>query len=98
MLIYLAIFAFAALTDVVSVAWNAARERAHPWRAGLLSMALEGAAYLPLIVAYQTEDPGVIVASVLGSGLGSFLAVKRLDTRSVSAVPSSGGRADVADR
>lgn len=77
-LIALVVLVVAAATDALAVAWHAARERRAAGRAALIAMALEAAAWLPVLAAIETGDPRIAVAAVAGSGLGCALAIRRL--------------------
>lgn len=75
----LAFFVLAAATDWVSVKWHGAREQKRAWRTAILSMVIEGMNWLPVWTAIQMDDWRIMVVSVLGSGVGTRLALKDKD-------------------
>jgi hypothetical protein len=79
----LVVLLVAALTDVAAVAWHHARERGLAGRAAALAMLLEAAGWLPVAWAIETGDMRVAGASIVGSGIGCWLAVRRLRTRTL---------------
>lgn len=78
-MIVLVVLILAAVTDALSVAWHGARERGEANRAALLAMAIEAAAWLPVLAAIETgAGYELAAASILGSGIGCRLAVRRV--------------------
>lgn len=75
------VFVFAAATDVLAVHYHAAREAGRAGRAAVVAMLLEAASWLPIAVALETGDWRIAVASVAGSGVGTWRAVARLTVR-----------------
>jgi hypothetical protein len=78
MIVVLAVvFLLSAATDWLGILYHRARERGHRWRGAALSMLLEGLPWIALYFAI-TEDYRVIIASVLGSGVGSFFGFPKV--------------------
>ena len=76
--ILLGFFTLAAVLDVLSCQWHRARERGAVLVGSGLAMLLEGLAWLPLWVAIQTDDFRVMIVSVLGSGVGTAIGLRRV--------------------
>src|SRR5678815_3624893 len=71
MLAGLGVFALAFFTDVSAVLWTVAANRGNPWRAALNSAGITCMAMLTVVLVIGT--PILLVASVLGHALGSFV-------------------------
>lgn len=71
-------FCIAATSDWLSVAWHDAREKRHARRSAHLAVALEAVTWAPLLLVFETGYWSVIVASLAGSWVGSYVAVRRL--------------------
>lgn len=84
------IFILAAALDYLSVKWQKHREEGNRSKVALLSMLLELLGWVPVWLAITTQDYMVVVASVVGSGLGAFMAVERISATTLERTPASG--------
>lgn len=69
-------FVVAAATDWMAVKWHREREAKRAWRTTILSMVIEAMNWAPIWAAVQLEDWRIMVACILGSGVGTRVALK----------------------
>lgn len=78
--VVIAFFVFAVASDWLTIAYHRARESSRISRTSILSAALELITWLPILVAVTTNSATVwacAVASIVGSGLGTSIGMRR---------------------
>jgi hypothetical protein len=78
MFYFVLFFILACVHDWLTCVWLTQRELQRYKLTVLLSMLLETLTWLPILVAIQTQDYSIAVASVLGSGVGTALGLRRV--------------------
>lgn len=63
--------------DILAVEWQRAREERSAIRGALLGALLESITWIPILLVLA-EQWAIVGACVLGSGLGSYLGIRRL--------------------
>lgn len=76
-MIYALFFVLSLVADHLTIVFHKYRETKKPAKAAGISGALELLGWLPVIVAIQTNDLGIMVASVLGASAGTYLGMRR---------------------
>jgi len=67
----------AASIDYLVVQWHEARERREPGKSAAWAMMYEAVSWLPLWFAIHESNVLIAAAAVMGSGVGTFIAVRR---------------------
>lgn len=75
--LWLVLFAvLAAGVDYLSCVWHRARERGARGTGAAVSVALDVLGWLPIWFAIDWQDVRILVASAIGSGIGSVLGFR----------------------
>ncbi len=70
-----------AISDILSCAWQDARDARDPLRAGNIGAALNVITYAPVLIVWGTGNWLVIPAAIAGAWVGSYIGVRRLSRR-----------------
>jgi len=70
-------FVLATTADWLSVKWHEQRFAGHRTRAAAIAGMLEVLSWLPIYVAIKEDSVSILVVSVVGSMLGSWIGIRR---------------------
>lgn len=69
-------FLLAVSADWLSCVWHRLRHQRKVLLGAIIAMVLECLSWAPLWVAIETENIGILIVSVIGSGFGSVLGFR----------------------
>jgi hypothetical protein len=73
----LVFFVLAALHDLAATWWLDLKDEGKHWQASLMAMGIEALQWATVLVAITEENLMIAVAAVAGSGVGTWLGLKR---------------------
>lgn len=65
------------VSDQFTVRWHELREQGKAKHAAAVSALLEGFSWAPVWFAIQENDPGIMLASIVGAALGTYIGMRK---------------------